>query len=87
MIDYGRQGSPCSDILQRLHKLVYADARLAENALERANNQSAMHGRRNAPISSGHANMRTCLPCDGETHAFQSSDGFGSRNVPRQFHA
>jgi len=50
-----------SGTLQRIHKVLQADARLTENTLERASNQVAMHWYRDAQIPSGHTNMRASL--------------------------
>src|SRR5438128_6496580 len=76
-----------SGILLCVHEVLYADARLTENALERANDQVTMHRHRDAPVSSRHPNMRTGLPGNREAQALQSFECFGSRDVPGQFHA
>jgi hypothetical protein len=83
----GQGRSTCSGILQSVHKLFYANARLTEYALERPNNQVAMHRYGDPPITSGHANMRTRLSGDREAQALRSFERFGSRDVPGQFHA
>jgi len=83
----GQARSTRSGLLQHVHKLFYANARLTEYALDRPNNQVAMHRYGDAPITSGHTNMRTGLPGNREAQALQSFERFGSRNVPWQFHA
>jgi hypothetical protein len=58
-----------------------------EYALGRPNNQVAMLRYGDAPITSGHTNMRTGLSGNREAQALQSFERFRSRDIPRQFHA
>jgi hypothetical protein len=74
----GSGRSTISGALQRLRKVVQADARPTENTLERADNQIAVHRHSDAAISLGHSNMRAGLSGNREAQPLQGFDCFGS---------
>lgn len=52
--------------LKRPEEVLKADSCLAENALERADNEASMHRDGYTPDSSNHPNMRAALSSDRE---------------------